>query len=487
MNSHYPFLLTTVVFFHSSAAQEISPGLKKAYNQVLELRVDSIDFLLSMKFSSETDKIFQVYIKSLRDVLTLILIKDDHSYEKYNSREKEYLEDLEKIKTENNLIFFTKAEIRLHASLIRLKYGDQFSGAIRLIQAYKIIKSEMEKGNVPVYFNKTAGVLNILMSIVPDKYKFIMKLIGIRPELSLGIHQLEQLNDQQNLFFFESVMINALLNAYYLNDADKSWQIVDMAQNKWVESLLYLYLKGLISVKTRENDIAIESFLRCNTFDTGRYLHLVNSKFYLAESYLNKMELSLAESFYNSYIRQTINEDFIKASYFKLSLIYLFRYDFETSEYFWKKVITEGSISTEADKYAYTMVINNFHPHPDLLKARFYFDGGYYQQCLDLLKIVAKEKLTEEELLEYHYRRGRAYQLLDENFKALESFDKTFLSNFPDHYLVANAHLQSGYIQYNEGELDEAEYHFQKALKYSGELYRSSIRNEAKTGLNLIK
>jgi len=54
------------------------------------------------------------------------------------------------------------------------------------------------------------------------------------------------------------------------------------------------------------------------------------------------------------------------------------------------------------------------------------------------------------------------------------------------HYLVANAHLQMGQILYQVGDRERSIYHYKEAMRYNGEYYRASIRNEAKTGLSLI-
>jgi hypothetical protein len=70
---------------------------------------------------------------------------------------------------------------------------------------------------------------------------------------------------------------------------------------------------------------------------------------------------------------------------------------------------------------------------------------------------------------------------------AMDYYERMFTTPFQDHYLVANAHLQMGYILYQLGEFQSSATHFKRAMEYNGDYYRSSIRNEARTGLRLIE
>ena len=484
---HYPFLfLIFLAISFGSAAQSISNELTRAYRKTLELKLDSAQLSMLDPYPEKSDQAFIVYIRSLMDLFNLTLLKNDSLYSLYPDREKEYLDRIEAISGEEPFVIFVKSEIRLHSAIIRFLYNDTFSGAIRLIQSYKIIDSYIDKEEVPVYFLKTAGVLNVLLSLVPDKYNFFLTLIGIRAELSLGIQQLELINETQHIFRFESQMIMALLNAYYLNKTGNASIILKENQDQWSRSLLYHYLTGLISVKSRNNEQAIQAFSACTEFNEG-YLRIPTCTFYLAESYLNRMDLEQARENYLLYLRKYKQPDFVKASYYKLSLIFLFSDKEQESGYYRKKVVSEGKLSTEMDKYAYYTVINNDPQNPELQKARLLFDGGYYVESLSTLNSVVENNLPELEKLELNYRTARVYQLLKDYQLAEKYYLITFDSSSLDHYLVANAHLQLGYIYAEQENREESELQFREALKYSGDIYRTSIRNEAKAGLSLLK
>ncbi|MBR9997796.1 MAG: hypothetical protein KFF73_02440 [Cyclobacteriaceae bacterium] len=475
----------SIFFGYRSSAQSLSPEIILAYQKILEGKLDSSHLILNHKFTNDQDRAFKIYIRSLEDLLVLSLNRNKPLYQNYAEREKEYNAALGSLRKEDEFISFIKSEIRLHSAIIRFRYNDQFSGALRLIQSYNMVKSMLKEPEPPPYIYKTAGVLNILLSIVPEKYDLVLRLIGIRPDLATGIQQLEKLTEINGLFLFEGHMVWALLNAYYLNEPEKSYAVISMNEKIRQKSLLYNYLAGLIYMKGRDNDKTIQSFKKCLQFN-AEYMKIPSATFYLAESYMKKLDFSRAGTYYHQYLNQSGARDLKKASYYGLYLISLFNNDSISGENYRKKVVHEGQLSAEADEYVYSLVVNNHYPHPEIQKSRLLFDGGYYEESLRMLQSIGQANLDEEEKLEYQYRKGRVNQLLNDYQAAEKYFELMFRSSFDDHYLVANAHLQMGYIEYEKGFPDESAVHFREAMKYSGAYYKTSIRNEAEAGLSLV-
>lgn len=487
MNFHYPFLLNIILAFHPGAsAQTVSGELTQAYDHLLELKVESVSSILDHNYSLDTDQAFKIYILSLRDFLSLSLRYDETYYERYTHLEKEYSTELESIESKNDFISFAKAEIKLHAALIRFRYDDQISGAIRLIQSYNLTKEMIEDTHTPVYFYKTAGVLNILLSVVPERFGFFLNLLGIQADLSKGINQLNKLRETRNLFQFEGNMILALLDAYYLNQPERAASTVDNMEEHWHQSLLFQFLKGLIATKIRDNEQSHQAFSSASSFDAD-YMKIPSITFYFAESFLKKLQLDSARMQYLKYLKMEHHGEFVKASLYRLYLISLFKNETELSGSYRERVLSEGTRDTEMDHYAYTLVKNNYRPQVEIQKARLLFDGGYFKESLEVLISLNSSQLSAEEKLEYDYRFARACQMQNRLNLAMDYYERMFITPFQEHYLVANAHLQMGYILYQRGEFQPSAEHFKLAMEYKGDYYRSSIRNEARTGLSLIE
>jgi tetratricopeptide (TPR) repeat protein len=487
MYRHYPFLLIIMILSSlRSGAQPTSPELTLAYRKLLEFKTDSVRLLLDHQVEKDHDRAFKIYLHSLEDVLGLTLTRNDSLYGLYSQKEKDYIRDLDLLPENDPFTSFVKAEIRLHSAIIRLRYNDQFSGAMRLIQAYKMVHAMMDEQEVPIYVFKTAGVVNILFSLVPEKYDFWLRLIGVRPDLSTGIRQIEKLIEKKTIFSFEGSMILALLNAYYLNEPQKSVEHILTNNREWQNSLTYQFLSGLVFSKIRDNENSLQAFQHCMNF-SGEYGEIPAVNFYLAESYMKKLEFAPAGIYYKRYLSPNNVIDFQKAANYRLYLISLFDNKSSLAERYRKNVINQGQRISEADKYVYSLVSAGYHPHPEIQKARLLFDGGYYEESLMKLETIHIAGLTDEEKLEYSYRKARVYQELKDFDTARKHYDEVFRTSFQDHYLMANAHLQMGYIELEAKNQEASADHFREALKYSGVYYKSSIRNEARAGLSLVQ
>ena len=68
-----------------------------------------------------------------------------------------------------------------------------------------------------------------------------------------------------------------------------------------------------------------------------------------------------------------------------------------------------GKETTEADKYAARSLAEIELPHPKLTKARYFTDGGYYDNARAILESIAATELpTLRDQVEFYYRKATA-------------------------------------------------------------------------------
>lgn len=490
MKLHYPFLFASTLFIISypSFSQDFQESLVDYYSSVFQFNKNwSGEFLTTQNALSDEDKAFAFYIERLNDFVNLMIDRDRSRYEDCLERFEENHEQLKQLDSSLPFVNFVEAELKLQEGLIRLHYGDQFYGAVRLIQAWYTSEKNIKNFTQQRYFLKTSGVLNIMLSLIPDRYHFILSMLNVNPDLSTGIGQLDSLSSDNSLFSLESKYILALLNAFYLQNPDKANKIMVSARKGSYNNFLTSYLNALISVKSRNNDLAIKYFQNCqDLLPPERNLEVLD--YFLGISYLKKLSLDSSSYYLKSFVSNHGNEDYIKDTYFKLSLIAFLRNQEDSVLYFNRKVLDEGILSTENDEYAYNMALNDEEYHPQLLRARFLFDGGYFRESLKTLEKINIDSLSRQYLFEFYYRMGRLYQLSKgkEDIAVMYYLNQITMSDFSEHYLMANGHLQLGHLYFNDGDFEKAELHFKKALEYKGDIYRNSIRNEAKAALEMV-
>jgi hypothetical protein len=422
--------------------------------------------------------------------LDLLLIKNETKYKSYFEKERNHNRQLEHLNDNDPFVAYLKIELKVHRGLLKIRYGDRITGALNLIQAYRQI-SNYEKLHTTdnKYTLKTMGLLNVIISLFPDHFNWILNMMQVHPDITKGINYLKEFAESNSTFSREGILIYALSKSFYSNQPSHAEDILNAHVKQFNNSLLYSYLYGLTSIKNRNNDLAIVCFDSCLKYDRD-YLQIPLINYYRAESYLKALNFNKAAYLYDLYLGNPNGDEFIKDSYYKLfNLSVLFNIPDLEKEKYKNNVLTKGSLITGSDKYAYYRINNNYVPDSTLFKSRILFDGGHFKKSLEILgsKNLSAYNKTEEKS-EYLYRYARNYQELAKLNQAIEYFNKVInLKGAERYYFWGNSLLNSGYIYTQNGNYIKAEELFKNALKYKGEEYKNSIKMEARTAIRKLK
>jgi tetratricopeptide (TPR) repeat protein len=150
-------------------------------------------------------------------------------------------------------------------------------------------------------------------------------------------------------------------------------------------------------------------------------------------------------------------------------------------------VKTQGELYDEKDKQALKEA-NEAAPDMDLLKARLYFDGGYYSKALAQLagKDIGDFKLKRDQI-EFFYRLGRIYDESGRDAEAVANYQKAINEGkTSSYYYAANAALNIGHIYEAKNDKARASSYYKQAIAMRNHEYENSIETKAKSGLKRI-
>jgi len=484
-------LFCLLLFFHTHPAisQTFDAELIHAYNNILDLKIrDEYPVIYLEKFHITEDQAFQVYIRNLSIVLDLLLVKDENKFKAYFKEEKKHYQQLEALNNDDPFVEYLKIELKVHRGLLKIRYGDRITGAFNLIRAFRQISIHEKKHTGYKYTLKTIGLLNVIISLFPDQYNWILNIMHVNPDITKGINYLKELAESNSTFKREAILIHALSKSFYSNEPSHGEIIFKANLKIFNNSLLYSYLYGLTSIKNRNNKYTIEHFDSCLIYDRN-YLQIPLINYYRAETYLKELNFNKAAYLYKLYIEKPNGDEFIKDSYYKLfNLSTLFDIPNSKKEIYRKSILTEGGLNTGPDRYAHQRISNNYKPNMTLFKSRILFDGGYYERSLEVLALHNLSSFTTvEEKSEYLYRYARNYQELSKTNQAIEYFNKVIiLEEAEKYYFWGNSLLNLGHIYAQNGDRDKAREQYKRALKYKGDEYKNSIKMEARTGLKKL-
>jgi tetratricopeptide (TPR) repeat protein len=196
-----------------------------------------------------------------------------------------------------------------------------------------------------------------------------------------------------------------------------------------------------------------------------------------------------ADTYLQSYVRNFKGRHYIKECYQKLAWNAFLGGNMTSFHNNMELCKGRGAESQEADKKALKEAKSGLLPNLPLLRARLYFDGGYFLKAKTFLTgYTEKTFKTPLEKLEYTYRLGRIYDKLADNTNAITYYLRTIETGKDNPaYFACNAALQLGLLYEGGKNISQSRSYYLLCLSISPSDYKDSLHQKAKAGLQRLK
>lgn len=461
----------------------------EAYKAIFCLKLNEAKSLIQKEKQQNPKNGITILLDNYIDYFNLLASESKLDYNKLKDNRSTRIFELEKNEKNSPYYLFSQAEVYLQWGLLKGKFGDYFSSSIDLKKADNLLKENAKRYPDFILNKKSLALINVVFGAIPPNLKSITRFLGMSGNVQDGIKQLDQLRTElpkTKYSYYKSEVIFFLCNIDIdiLNNRNNYSKLISYLTGMENNSLLKSYLQGYIALKTNHNDEAIAFLNDCPKSNQYIYLPVVN--YLLGNAKLNKLDPD-APALLLKYVEDYKGTNYIKDSYLKIAYYYLLTNDFNRYDYYIKLVRNRGSIIDEKDQQALREA-NNDRPDTGLLRARFYFDGGYYNKALNQLKNreVSNFKLLKDKI-EFYYRLGRIYEKTDKLNEAQLNYQRTInIGKATKYYYAANAALRIGNIYEQKKDIDKAADYYNQAINMKDHEYENSIQNEANQGLKRI-
>lgn len=485
-------LIFSLIFSLKLCAQqfEITPGIEKAYDAAISLRLEEAKEILAELEETEAQNLIRLHIENYVDFFTIFLNEDKKEFDRLKKNKKKRLKQIEKYGDKNSPYFlFVQAEIELQWALARAKFEEFFTASGEVYSAYKMLKANQKKHPDFIANKKSLGVIHTVVESIPGVIKFIFSIDG---SISQGTQEIKEVLDysKENDFLYEQevVAMYAYILYYQNNKKSEAWQFIIDSELDEKSSPLACFLKATFAQKMGLNEQAL-SILRGRPkgkeYTPFHYLDFMEGR-----SLLTKLDPN-ANVPIEKFIANFKGRHYIKEAYQKLAWHeMIINNNLAGYKKYMKLCQDRGEDLIDEDKQALKEAKRN-EPnfHTELLKARLLFDGGYYQKSYNLL--VRQSHLFQYDRnlgMEFHYRLGRVTHALLNLPDAITHYEKAInLGKDSDSYFPCNAALQIGLIFENQQNYKEAKIYFKKCLEFKPKEYKNSLHQKAKSGLARIK
>lgn len=487
------FLLFSLLL-NSSIAQhyDFNQRCKNAYTSITSLDFNTGRALISREVNENPSNLIPVYLENYIDFLTLIIGEREEDLVNFESNKSKRLTILEKGDKSSPYYNYCLGNVNLQWAFARLKLKEYFTAFFEINRAFSRLKKNQE--DFPDFLpNKIGlGLLHIMFGTIPDNYKWAANIMGLRGEVNQGIMEIESVLEKatedtsyaflipESVFYLTSVQLILLKNDDQLL---KSGAILHDLPN---ENPLIVFAKANYFMKTGRNDKAIEVLnARKHQSKLFPFLYL---EYMTGVAKLNSMD-DEALSHLKTYVNHFDGINYLASAYQKIAWLHLIQGD--TSGYYENINLSLSAPESVvgADEAARMEAKRNQVPNVKLLKSRLLFDGGYYEEGLELLLSLSLNLFNDkDDLTEYYYRLGRTFQETGELDRSVTNFNNAIqYGRESDRYFAGNAALQCGIIFERQGEIAEAIKFYNLCLDLDFEEYEQSIKHKARGRLNAIK
>ena len=479
---------TAATSLPAPADGQLTPNSRRAYAEVLKLRLGPARELLRLELASTPTAPAPLLVANCADFVELVVSQDASRFSELEEAQEARLAALDKAPA-SALRDYARAEITLHLGLSQLLFRHLVTGGYHLRGGYHQMQAVVRRYPTFVPARKTLGVCEFAVGSLPAGYHWLLRLLGLSANADAGLRNLAQAAAQPNDFQTESQIYQSLIRESYYKKPDSALRLIPQLIAQQPDNLLFAYLLMSVSKRQHHGEAALAAY-RARPTGAG-YLPLPYLHHMAADLLLYKGDFAASERENLVFLRDFRGGHYRKDAAFKLYLAaWLGEQPAATAARYREQINRPGPSDVEEDSYAQHYYHEAQALNPVLTRARLQSDGGYNQQALVTLRGFRATPATPwRDRIEEPYRRARAFQGLGRLDSAWFYFERTLTVAGPQapYYFAPQAALQQGYMAQSVGNKVTARLYFNKALRYPWHEYKNSTDAKANLALRELR
>ncbi len=488
----FAFLLFCL-FPHWAQAESYvwSQRVNRAYEKVMQLRFGEARAQLALLKKEEPANLMYLLIEDYIDFFTIYIGEEEEVFERLQPHKKHRLTALrQRGDPDSPWHDYLQADILLHWALARLKFEQYATSFLEVNKAFKLLSQNAERFPDFLPNRKNLGVLHAIAGTIPDEYSTAVGwLTSLEGSIRQGRRELESVlraMGPEYPFVEETYVLYAYLLLHLADERDRAWQLIEQSDLRAEDSPLAAFVLANMAMRLGENDRALDFLDRCprgRAFFPFPYLHFMRAVC------LQRKLLPEADHYFALFLTSFRGRHFIKEAWQKRAWQALLAGDEQGYRYGMLACRQMGVAVTDGDKAALREARMGLPPHPDLLRIRLLYDGGYYREAQKIMDKLGPGDFDRHVYrVEFFYRAARLAQALGDVEQAFAKYKLTLDMGAEDPwYYACKSALELGRLHEARGEFDLARSYYRHCLRLKPEAYRAGLHHEAKAGLKRLE
>jgi tetratricopeptide (TPR) repeat protein len=483
-------LLFSFCFFIATYADKVydfDATCQQAYKEITSLRLANGQKLTAQARQENPDNLIPDLLDSYVDFFILFFNEDPVELKAREHHFDDYFERLDDGPDSSPFYNYSRAVVLIQQACVEIKFGERWSAGWDFRKAFALIKENKKKFPAFMPNNMLYGPMQIVAGTIPDGYKWLAGLFGIKGSISSGMTLMQHVIDSDDvyakLFANEAAFYYCYVMFYMQNQPEQVFKFINQRKFDLVNNHLLAYMAANLAINNKMNEYA-RSIIQ-NRNNSSAYMQTPVWNFELAYVQMRHLELSDAIRNYEYFLSHFKGKFYVKDACEKLSWCYYLQGNTAAADNARQMVLKRGSTDTDADKEAYKNAKSGRWPNVVLLKARILNDGGYNDQAIALLLDKTANGFSDPvDQLEFTYRTGRIYDDMNRDDSAVKNYLTAIsLGENRTEYYASRAALQIGMIYEKQGNKPMAVQYYKKCLAMKDHDYKDSMDQKAKSGI----
>lgn len=479
------FFITAFAF--AEKVFDFNTTCQQAYKEIISLRLTDGEKYLQFARQQNPDNLIPDMLDSYIDFFILFFNEDPSELKIRKPHFENYLDRIEDGPASSPFYNYCRSVVLIQRACVEIKFSQRWSAGWDFRKAFSLIKDNKKKFPSFVPNNMIYGPMQVVAGTIPDGYKWLAGLFGIKGSISNGMAMMKTVLNSNDtyarLFANEASFYYCYILFYIENEPEQTFQYIEQKKLDVVNNHLLAYMAANLAINNKMNDYA-RSIIE-NRSDASGYLQTPVWNFEMGYVQLRNLQFEDAAKNFEYFVSHFKGKFYLKDAWEKLAWCYYLEGNMNAANNARQMVLKKGSTDTDADKQANKDAKSGHFPNTILLKARLLSDGGYNTQALAMLngKSVQDFSLIEDQL-EFTYRIARIYDDLNKDDIAIKNYlNAIAIGENRTEYYASRAALQIGLIYEKQGNKNLAIQYYKKCLNMDDHDYKDSIDQKAKAGI----
>lgn len=479
------FLITAFAF--ADKVYDFNITCQQAYKEITSLRLSDGAKLIAQARQQNPDNLIPDLLDSYIDFFILFFNEDPAELKIRQPHFDDYLDRIGDGSQRSPFYNYSRAVVLIQKACVEIKFGERWSAGWNFRKAFTLIRDNKKKFPDFLPNNMIYGPMLVVASTIPDGYKWIAGLFGIKGSINNGMALMQTVlssNDgYARLFFNETSFYYCYILFYIKNQPEQTFQYISQNKLDLVNNHLLAYMGANLAINNRMNDYARNIIEYKN--DSPAYMQTSVWNFEMGYVQMRDLELGDAIKNFEYFLSHFKGNFYVKDACEKLAWCYYLQANINAANNARKMTLKRGSTDTDADKQANKDAKSGKWPNIILLKARVLSDGGYNEKALAMLYDKSSKDFPDpSDQLEFTYRTARIYDDMNKDDDAIKNYLSTIaIGENSTEYYASRAALQIGIIYEKKGNKPLAIQYYKRCLSMQDHDYKDSMDQKAKAGI----